>query len=135
MLDTNTHCQMLTEHIRDRNATITDAFKSFVSTFTAIVGGSVALKASAYPVTASTVTLANFLVLLSGLAAIIIIADNYRAWFQYRLVLANVAGATEGGQNIVPPPRFWTSARVEFLMVAVIVVTCLLFLIYNPLRN
>ena len=134
MLSPDVHCQMLNDQTRDRNAIIMDAFKSFVTTFTAITGGSVALRVSSYPVNDGTVFLANLLVILCGIASAIIIADNYRAWYQYRKRLNEIAGIAESGEPVIPAPKLWSSIRVEVAMLLVILVTCLLFLAYNPLR-
>ena len=134
MLSQDVHCQMLNDQTRDRNAIIMDAFKSFITTFTAITGGSVALRASSYPVNEGTVFLANLLVMLCGIASAIIIADNYRAWYQYRKRLNEIAGIAESGEPVIPAPKLWSSIRVEVAMLLVILVTCLLFMAYNPLR-
>lgn len=134
MLNQDVHCQMLNDQTRDRNAIIMDAFKSFVTTFAAITAGSVALRASSYPISGETVILANLLVILCGIASAIIIADNYRAWYQYRKKLTEVAGTTATGEAVIPQPNLWSSVRVEAAMLLVILVTCLLFMAYNPLR-
>lgn len=135
-LSTDKHCEMLTAHIRDCNARITDGFKLFVQLFSAIVGAAVWLRLQQYqPTLPSTyIWLTDGLTLVVVFTCGIIVADNLRSWYGYRVRLSDVAGRDKQGNLIVPRPNLLTAAPIEATMLVVMILALILFCVFNPLQ-
>lgn len=134
-LSTDAHCAMLTEHIRDRHVRIMDGFKLFVQMFSAIVAGAVTLRLQYGEASADRfAVLADALVGLVALAAAVIIADNTRAWRDYRLKLSQVAGESADGTLLIEAPNMRKALRIEAMMFLAIAIATIGFWVFNPLR-
>jgi hypothetical protein len=132
MLSVDKHCEMLTDQIRDRNKHIMNAFKLYVQMFSAIVGGSVALRLqSAGKVPVSFSWLVDALALLVFLITAVIISDNVRGWHEYRQRLSEIAGRDRNHNPIVPLPTLWKSKRVEVGMIGVMAISLVAFWLFN----
>ena len=119
--------------MRDKSNNLTDAFKHFVQTFSAIIGGGIAIRL-AYGVNKATEYEKAFaaLIILSGLVFIIIVVENFRSWRGYREKLSAIAGQDSQGQSLIPLP----APRAE--VIPVIYVFVIIFavggaLFWNPL--
>jgi hypothetical protein len=135
MLEPGKHCELLTQHIRDRNDHIVDGFKLFVQMFTALVGGSVAIRLQyGAKLPQSLALLGDTLAGLIFVATIVLIVDNVRARYGLRNKLSAVAGMDGRGNHIIPLPRPWWTARAEIVMVSVVSVAVIVFWTFNPLR-
>jgi len=124
---------MLSEAMRDKSKAMTDAFKHFVQTFSALIGGGIALrlaygadKMKAYE------TIFNWLLALGGLVFIILIIENHRSWLGYRRKLHEIAGRDQSGNPLVsaPNPR---ADLVPALYCLVIAVAVAMAIISTPL--
>jgi hypothetical protein len=134
MLTPETHCEILSAGVRDRLASISNGFRLFVQLFSALVGGAVALRLQyAEDIPASFVTLSDYLAVLIPIAATILVGDAFQSWLGYRKKLSEVAGKDEEGKNIIPPPRWWPSS--VWFMFLVMLISCVLFVWFNPLRG
>ena len=134
-LSIDKHCEMLTAHIRDRNSAISDGFKLFAQMFSTLVGGAVIARLQyGTKIPAQFANLADALAALIVCVCAIIILENVRSWYQYRKVLSDIAGQDEGGRPIVPPPRLFAAARIESVMIAVMIAAWVMFYLFNPLQ-
>lgn len=136
MLSDDKHCELLTDHIRDRNTFIMDSFKLFVQMFTALVGGSAAIRLQYYQsAPKSFAWLADGLGLLIFVITTFVILENLRAWHDLRERLSEVAGLDDRGNHIIRPPHAWWGNRVEILMLVVMAASVVAFWTFNPLRS
>ncbi len=134
-LSADTHCEMITQHIRDCNKRISDSFKLFVQLFSAIVGASVWLSLQTTTAPKGTFAwLADGISFLALVVCAVTIIDNLRAWHNYRAALSKVAGKDKSGKLIVPPPKLRTAATVETAMLVVMLISWVLFTCFNPLK-
>ena len=134
-LSVDKHCEMLTAHIRDRNAAIMDGFKLYVQMFSAVVGGAVVLRLQYGPDIPSLFAgLSDALAGLIFLMGAVIILENVRSWYDFRKALSDVAGTNKSRRRIVPAPKVWKSMRIELVMLAVMAIAWLAFYLFNPLR-
>jgi hypothetical protein len=136
MLSVDTHCEMLTEHIRDRNDGIMNAFKLFVQMYSLVVGGTMLLRLEyGAQILPSFVWISDALAALIFLMSSVMILENVRSWYEYRTVLSNVAGRNRKGERIIPLPRMAKATKAEFIMLCVMALALALFFIFNPLRT
>ena|SRR5262249_54104793 len=133
MLSVEKHCEMLSANVRDRIAAMFEGFKLFVQLFSALVGGAVVLRLQ-YPkgIPASFVTLSNLLAILITIAGVIMVGDALRSWHGHRQKLSELAGKDTAGNDVIPPAR-WHPSSAWFMLLAMLV-ACVLFWLFNPLR-
>jgi len=110
---------MLAEAMRDKSKALNDAFRQFVQTFSAIIGGEIALRLShgvekMRPYKATF----NYLIVLGAIVFIILIIENHRSWLGYRRKLHHIAGTDSAGQPLIGPP----SNRADVVPVVYILV-------------
>jgi len=121
--------EYLTHHLEYLNEKIIEAFVLFIKLATAIVGGVFFLHwklGETDPKRTFFVRASDILFLLFGFCMGLLILNNLRAWRGYRRTLA------EQYPGIKPMARVasWLS---ELLMCLVIVATCVVFYLFNPL--
>jgi hypothetical protein len=133
-LSVDKHCEMLTAHIRDRSAAITEGFKLFIQMFSAVVGGALLLRLQYPKIAPCFALLADALTGLIFVMGVVIILENVRSWYEYRKVLSDVAGNDESGKRIIPGPLPWKAVRIETVMITVMIIAWLAFCWFNPLR-
>jgi hypothetical protein len=135
MLSVDKHCEMLTNHICDRHNLIMEGFKLYVQMFSAIVGGTVALRLQfGDEIPRAFATLADALAVLIFVASALITLENLRGWYGYRETLTKVAGTDEAGAPIVPAPHLLKAGRVATGMIVAMAVAWIAFYAFNPLR-
>jgi succinate dehydrogenase hydrophobic anchor subunit len=104
-----------------------DAFKMFIQLFSAIVGGAIWLS-SQPTVTAESskayLNLSNVLMLLVTLIASVMVFENYRVWWGYRIAQSTLVPH-------VRKPR-WTGVTTGVVMIVCMVAGCILFWRFNP---
>ena len=125
-----TLCEMIAE--RNRNAL--DAFKLFISLYSAIVGGTIWLSIQLKAFAHSYETLSNGVVLLVAVVAIILIVEAKRGWWGYRKKQSELVGKTDDGQYRIPPPKLFPTALTEGAMVLCIAAATIGFVLCNPLH-
>lgn len=131
-LSVDKHCEMITAHIRDRNTMIMDSFKLFVQMFSALVGGAVIVRLQ-YPGPAESFAYpAVGIGLLIYVISLVMIWENIRSWYQYRIKLSNEAGRRRG-RLIVPLPKLWRAIWIELVMTVLMTVSLAAFWYFNPL--
>ena len=133
MLSVDKHCDMLSTGVLSRVAAGFDGFKLFVQLFSALAGGAVVVRLQYKgSIPAQFVTLSNLLAVLITFTGVILVGDAFRSWHGYRKRLSEVAGKDPAsGENIIPPPH-WVSS--VWPMIAVMLISCVLFWYFNPLR-
>ncbi len=130
MLNPEKHCEFLTQHILARSKEITNSFRLFVQMFAALVGGAAAIRLqNSAQAPRSFAWLADALGLLILVATTYLILENLRAWYGYRNRLSDVAG-----EDVIKRPGPWWTARIEIIMISVMVVASVAFWTFNPLR-
>ena len=114
-----------------------DGFKLFVQLFSAIVGGSIALRLSASvgqpKLLTNVAPLAVGLVVFVGLASAGLIADRFRSFLRQRWRLTELAGKDSNDADVVPLPDYQSWITI-IIMEIVIAGSVLAFWYYNPLR-
>jgi len=135
-LSTDKHCELLSANVRERSASIYEGFKLFVQLFSALVGGAVIIRLQ-HPkdLPTSFVTLSNALALLITFAGVILVTNGLWAWWGHRKKLSEVAGKDETGNAIIPPPRIGLGQVSVWIMIFVMVISCVVFWWFNPLRT
>jgi hypothetical protein len=114
--------EFVTQQIRYHNEKIIQAFSLFVKLATAIVGGVVWLVFQPQEGPTWIPLLASGVFILVGVAVIILIAANLKAWLGYR--------AMECKLNPSAPGTSWTSIISEAVMILVIFVSMVLFTVF-----
>ena len=129
-LDNDKHCEMLAANARVAADAMRDGFKTFVQMFSAIVGGSIALRLASSPEQQKLLTdiapLATALVVFLGLVSVGLIADSFRSFLRHRTKLNTVSG------NVVDLPDAQSGITIA-IMVIVIVVCMVAFWCLNPI--
>jgi hypothetical protein len=135
-LDNDKHCEMLGANARVAGDAMRDGFKLFVQLFSAIVGGSIALRLSASVGQAKLLTnlapLVAYLVIFVGIVSGLLIADSFRSWLRNRTTLTTAAGKRK--DKYVVQELDWQSWITITFMEIVIAACVWAFWIYNPLR-
>ena len=119
----------LTSHLRYINEKIYQSFTLFIKLTSTVVGGVFFLhwKLSLEdPKRCSFSTATDLLFILISTSMIVLILNNLRSWYNYRKRLSEEYPAIPNDKNI------WRSVT-EAVMCIVIVITCIAFLIFNPL--
>ena len=132
-ISTDKDCELLTARLQAQETFIYGGFKLFVQMFSALVGGSVAVRLQYKgQVPTAFVHLSNWLAFLIVGASVIIILDAYRSWYGYRKTLSSVAG-TKSGKAIIKKPDLSTASTTPCIMVLVMVAAFLGYVLFNPL--
>lgn len=135
-LSIDTHCQMLAEHMREKNTHVMEGFKLFVQMYSAIIAGAVTLRLQYRDADVERFALAaDLLVSLVTLATAVVIVDNLRSWYGFRQRLSDVAGTTAEGELVIARPRLASVAKVHFVMLGVMVAAMAAFFLFNPLLS
>jgi hypothetical protein len=135
MLSNEEHCKLLTLQLLERLKYIMDGFKLFIQVFTALVGGAVAVRLQYGEKTPpSFARLGDALAIIIFIATAALILENLRAWYGYRNALSAFAGLNETNRHIIPRPRAWWTARIEIIMILVMIAATCVFLVFNTLR-
>ena len=136
-LNNEKHCEMLGANARVAGDAMRDGFKLFVQLFSAIVGGSIALRLSASvgqpKLLTNVAPLAVGLVVFVGLASAGLIADSFRSFLRQRWRLTELAGKDSNDADVVPLPDYQSWITI-IIMEIVIAGSVLAFWYYNPLR-
>jgi hypothetical protein len=135
-LSNEKHCEMLSANARVALDAMRGGFKMFVQLFSAIVGGSIALRLAGSDqakLLAAVAPLADGLVVFVGAVSVLLIADSFRSFWGHRKKLTEVAGKNPNRKDVVPAPTFLSGISVT-IMGIVIVVCIVAFIRWNPLR-
>lgn len=124
----------LSDMIAERNRNALDAFKLFISLYSAIVGGTIWLSTQATKAQASFEWLSSGVVVLVTLVAIVLVIEAKRGWWGYRKAQSELVGRTENGKYRIPPPKLFPTVLTEGAMVAAMLFAAIGFLCFNPLR-
>jgi hypothetical protein len=135
MLTAEKHCEMLSANTRDRAASIVNGFRLFVQLYSAIIGGAIVLRLQhGDQIAASFVRLSEFLLILITIASCLMVGDAFRAWLGQRKKLSEVAGKDAAGKDIIQKPNLMRQSMTIVTMFAVMAISLILFLVFNPLR-
>jgi hypothetical protein len=125
-----TLCDMLAE--RNRNAL--DAFKLFISLYSAIVGGAIWLSTQATKMPVSYGRLSTGVVILVTFVAIVLVIEAKRGWWGYRKAQSELVGKNDQGKYRIPPPKLFPTVITEGAMVIAMAVAGFGFYWFNPLQ-
>jgi hypothetical protein len=125
----------LSEMIAERNKNALDAFKLFISLYSAIVGGAIWLSTQTARNLPSYERLSSGVVLLVTLVAIVLVIEAKRGWWGYRKAQSDLVGKTEDGKYRIPPPNLFPTVLTEGAMVVAMLIAALGFLCFNPLST
>jgi hypothetical protein len=134
MISPDTEFNNVSTHVRYLNEKMIEAFKLFVSLFSAIVGGSIWLSAGEMPAETRNnyYWLSNVLVGLLTIVTVVMIAEYLRSWHQYRHAMSRLGGLDSNGEPKIPPPRTVRASVVEACMMITALILAVLFWYYNP---
>jgi uncharacterized membrane protein len=121
--------EYLTSHLRYINEKIYQSFTLFIKLATTVVGGVFFLHWKLLPCDDKRFSLsaaANLLFVLISFSMIVLILNNLRSWYGYRKRLSKQYPNIPNDKNI------WRWVT-EAVMCLVIVITCIVFIKYNPL--
>lgn len=124
----------LSEMIAERNKNALDAFKLFISLYSAIVGGSIWLSTQANRNLPAYGRLSSGVILLVTLVAVVLVIEAKRGWWGYRKAQSELVGKNETGRYRVPPPKIFPTILTEGAMVIAMVLAAAGFLWFNPLE-
>jgi hypothetical protein len=124
----------LSDMIADRNRNAIDAFKLFISLYSAIVGGTIWLSAQSTKVLASFEPLSNHAVELVTSVAILMVYEAKRGWWGYRKTQSKLAGKTTDGKHRIPPPKL-RAVLTEVVIAICMIIACWQFIQFNPLHR
>ena len=121
--------EYLTGHLQYLNEKIIQFFTLFIKLATAIVGGAFYLhlkltQGDAMRTSISKAT--DFFFVLVSFSMVLLILNNLRSWFEFRNTLSEQYPEIPNKKHIM---RWLT----EVIMCIVIVITCIGFLMFNPL--
>lgn len=130
MLNDETHCQMLSATLIDRSASLRSNFRMFIQLFSALVGGSAALRLQ-YGALIYFAILANILAILITSGCAFLICDAFRSWRGYRCKLTEVAN--KGSGHCIIQPASSDTENTFKMMIRVMAVALIGFVLLNPL--
>jgi hypothetical protein len=122
--------------IAERNRNALDAFKLFISLYSAIVGGSIWLSIQADKNSSSYSSygwLSNGAVALLTIVAVVLVFEAKRGWWGYRKAQSKLVGKTADGNYRIPLPKLFPTALTEGVMVLSMVAAGVGFIMFNPL--
>jgi hypothetical protein len=121
--------------IAERNRNALDAFKLFISLYSAIVGGAIWISTQATNFPASYGTLSSVIVALVTVVAVILVVEAKRGWWGYRKAQSELVGRNADGKYRIPLPTAFPTVLTEGAMVACMLLACGFFIRFNPLQN
>lgn len=138
MISDDKQYEFLTSQVQVLNERSVEAFKMFLQTFAAIVGGSIWLSlqpAISHSARSRFTTLSNAAVILLSVVIVVAVVDNVRAWRGYRFAMSRLGGKDESGVDRIKPPGTLSTAITEGMMLAGIVAVCTIFCAANPFKG
>jgi hypothetical protein len=130
MISDEKQYEFITKRIGELSNATEDGLKLFIPMFSAILGGSIWLRFQIKgPAPLEYKYLSNALMSLLTLVCIVIVLDNLRAWWGYRVDLAKL---TEGAKHESKPPSIFPSAVIELVLCLAMAIACWMFITYNP---
>ena len=130
MISDDKQYEFVTRRISDLANATHSALKLFLPTFSAILGGSIWLRLQIKDSTPpSYAYLSDALILVLTAQCIVIVYDNHRAWWGYRMLLTKLLATSA---HPAPPPVFWPTAIIELSMCLAMLGAGALFVIFNP---
>jgi hypothetical protein len=103
--------------------------KLFIPMYSAILGGSIWLSDKLEdPIPVRYRYLSNALVALLTIVCIYVVLDNLRAWWGYRVQLAEI---TKESKYPLPPPQ-WHAAVIEVVLCLGMLGACAMYVWFNP---
>lgn len=135
MIDDELLYKSLSEMIAERNRNALDAFKLFISLYSAIVGGAIWLRLQATkPMPTSFEWLSEGVVFLVTAVAILLVVEAKRGWWGYRKAQSELVGKNNEGKYRVPPPKLFPTVLTEGAMVVCMALAAIGFWFLNPLH-
>ncbi len=126
-----TLCEMIAE--RNRNAL--DAFKIFISLYSAIIGGVIWLSTQTAQPLPSYGLLSTGVVFLITFVAVIHVIEAKRGWWGYRKAQSELVGKNKDGKYRIPPPKLFPTVLTEGAMITAMLVAAAGFYWFNPLQT
>ncbi len=131
MIEDKQQYDFFTDQITRKGVATYDAFKLFLQMFSAIVGGSIWLRLQIDgEAPLSYEYLSDALVVLLALVGVVLVIDNARSWWRYRVRLVEIVGDSA---HRVPPPK-WDSVIAQFLMSVAMIAVTVMFVAFNPFK-
>src|SRR5881628_2556211 len=129
-LTVDKHYEFVSTQARYHTEAISRAFNRFVTTFSAIVAGSVWLSlqpAISHAKTAKLAFLADLLVVSTALVCATMVVENLRGWFGYRMAMHRIGGDDADGRPVIPAPNLGHASKEEVVMLSVMIAVTVLF--------
>jgi hypothetical protein len=124
----------LSDMIAERNRNALDAFKLFISLYSAIVGGTIWLSTQTPTcVPPSYEWLSSAAAGLLTVVTIVLVYEAKRGWWGYRKAQSELVGKTANGKYRIPPPKLFPTVLTEGVMVICMAVAGIAFILFNPL--
>lgn len=130
--------KFVSSQVKEHNARIMEAFKLYIQLITLVVGGSSYLSIMPNGPSSARLqqfaTLADALVAFITLIALLMVAENLRGWFGYRMAQSRLAGLDISGNPHIPRPRRFRASVLEGALMLAMIVAAAGFHVFNPLR-
>ena len=133
MVSDDKQYEHVSQQVRHHNDRILGSFDLFIRLFSAVVGGAIwlSLQAGAARRGSYYALLSDLLVGLITVMSILMVLENLRAWHGYRWAQTRLGEKDESGNYRIPPPKKLRASLIEIGMVACMLCSALLFLLFN----